>query len=68
METTESRAFYSPLDASTSQIRLFHLQPRRAEDPDKIAGELSVVALDEGPEYEALSYEVWDILSPSHLD
>ncbi|KAM0818362.1 putative Heterokaryon incompatibility domain-containing protein [Seiridium cardinale] len=48
-----------PLGKSTKSIRVFDLEPPKANSPDDaIRGELRVVRLDDGPKYVALSY-VW---------
>lgn len=52
---------YTPLDSNLSQIRRLILQPGTFDDP--LHAQLDVVSLDEGPEYEALSY-VWGCPTP----
>jgi hypothetical protein len=47
---------YSPLDETKTQIRLLHLLPGVEEDPLHCA--FSVISLDDGTKFEALSY-VW---------
>ncbi len=49
-------SIYSTLDQSKRQIRLITLSPGQIEDP--VCCYLSIVSLEEDPEYEALSY-VW---------
>ncbi|KAJ8107443.1 hypothetical protein OPT61_g8864 [Boeremia exigua] len=69
MEAQATTFQYAPLDESKRQIRLLHLLP--FEEPgdndlvhndidytDEIHCTFSIVSLDDGPEYEALSY-VW---------
>ncbi|PVH84309.1 HET-domain-containing protein [Cadophora sp. DSE1049] len=58
MSTSAQALVYSPLDHSTSQIRLIHLQPRLSPDDQDIRCSLSLANLeDENCTYEALSYE-----------
>jgi hypothetical protein len=55
-QTQDQKALYSPLDPDSRQTRLFTLLPGAPGDP--IKGFLTQISLDNGPDYEALSY-VW---------
>jgi hypothetical protein len=58
MENNTLPPIYAPLDSTRREIRLLELLPAPADDETLVSCTISVVSLDDQPDYAALSY-VW---------
>lgn len=68
MSNSAQTSVYPPLDHSTSQIRLIHLQPYFIVDDEDIHCTLSLANLEDSScRFEALSYEWGDATDVSHI-